>query len=251
MSVWDEDFEEVFSRADNAFPSVIAWLGGLDRVSVNQVSSDQERFHVVAASEVRLRDLVECLISLAVRSPMNREAAVSLAERFRGPLHGRERNSLIGLNMRHCLRMVCDAIGGRGKFAVLYSGKREFIFGDGFFHNITSPSAPPMASRILAPLTPEISVLHAIPSRYRPEPRVVTLELKDDEVHILNDTVLVYSRNEVFFRSQKPAITDDFAMARHLRYSEPDHPIEQLIHKLPGVPRIDGSLARMLARFGR
>ena len=205
----------------------------------------------MAVSEDRLRVLVECLISLAVRSPMSREAAVSLAERFRGSLKGRERNALIGLNMRHCLRMVCDAIGSRGKFAVLYSGKREFIFGAGFFHSMTSPSAPPMEPRILAPLTPEISVLHAIPSGYRPAPRMVTQELTDDEVLVRNDTVLVYSRNEVFFRSQKPPITDNFAVATHLRFSEPDHLIEQMIHKLSGVARMDGALSKMLARFGR
>lgn len=234
-SVWDEDFEEVFARADNAFADVIAWLDGLDRVTATHALSRQRRFHAVDAPEERLRDLVECLVSLAVRSPMNREAAVSLAEHYRGPLQGRERNALIGLNMRHCQRRTCEAIGIRGKFAVLYSPKREFIFGDGFFHNITSPWDPPMAPRILVPLTPDISVLHAIPGRYRTEPRVATLVLTEEEAEFLNDTVLIYSRNEAFFRSQKPVITEEFREAAHRRYKAWDHPVERLIHDIPGV----------------
>ena len=103
-SDWDESFEHVFDLADTAFPGVIEWLAALEHVPAHHVKSREDRFHPVHASEDRLRSLVECLVSLAVRSPMNREAAVSLAEHYRGPLDGRERDALIGLNMRSCQR---------------------------------------------------------------------------------------------------------------------------------------------------
>ena len=246
---WDEDFENAFDRADSAFPGVIEWLDGLERVSPSDASSRLERFHAVDVQEARLRILVECLVSLAVRSPMNRESAVSVAEHFRGPLRGSERNAIIGLNMRRCQRTVSDSIGSRGKFAVLFSRSREFIFGDGFFHNIRSPSEPPRMPQILAPVTPQISVLHAIPRRYRQEPRLVTLVLNEDEVDLINDCVLVYSSKEVFFRSQCPRVSGSFREGKHLRYRDRDHPIEHLVHEIPGVVPLDLSLEKMLARF--
>ena len=246
---WDVDFEAVFARADDAFPGLIAWLGKLDRMAPDREASRHGRFRTVDTPEHRLGDLVECLVSLAIRSPMNRETAVSVAEHWRGRLRGRERNAIIGLNMRNCQRMVSDSIGSRGKFAVLYAANREFVFGDGFFHNLASPSGVPMAPRILAPVTPEISVLYARPTRYRTEPRVVTLVLTDDEVEVLNDAVLVYARNEVFFRSQKPRMTESYRKAKHLRFTGRDHAIERLVHDLPGVSPLDLSIDKLLGGF--
>ena len=247
-SVWDESFEQAFDRADSAFPGVIAWLAALERLPANDASSREDRFHPVHASDERLETLVECLVSLAVRSPMNREAAVSLAERFRGPLRGRERNALIGLNMRSRQRAVADQIGTRGKFVVLFSPHREFIFGDGFFHNITSPSMPPVTSRILAPLTPAISVLHAIPRAFIPEPRIMTLVVNDAEAIFLNTTVQVYSKNEVFFRSQPPELADEFRQAAHLCYADHDHPIERFVHDIPGVSQMEAIFPGLFPR---
>ncbi|HEX5462474.1 MAG TPA: hypothetical protein VFX20_21080 [Steroidobacteraceae bacterium] len=43
---------------------------------------------------------------------------------------------------------------------MLYSDDREFIFGDGFFHNFTA-MAQSHAPKMLAPLTPGIAVLYA------------------------------------------------------------------------------------------
>ena len=231
---WDESFEEVFDKADRNFPGVIDWLKGLDRPTENG-SSSHTRFHTVAAHEERLRVLVECLVSLAVRSPMNREAAASVAEYLRGPLQRRERNNIIAFNMRNYQRTVADSIGARGKFVILFSPDREFIFGDGFFHNITSPPMAPWAPRLLAPLTPEMSVLHVIPGRYMEAPRLMTTVLSKGETKFLNDTVQVYSKEELFFRSERPRITEHFRNAQHLRYTGHDHWIERLICTIPGV----------------
>ena len=133
-TVWDESFEKEFDRADGQFPTVINWLEELtyedrrDRPRRDRylAQSFPDQMHVA---------LAEGLVSLAVRSPQNREASVSLAEKLRGPLPERERNTLIGANMRNSQRIVVKSIGTRGKFAVIRSPDREFIFGDGFFHN--------------------------------------------------------------------------------------------------------------------
>ena len=81
-TVWDECFEQAFDVADSNFPELIGWLSGLERIPKRPGSSVRERFHPVDVSDERLRMLVECLVSLAVRSPMNRESAVSWRNAF-------------------------------------------------------------------------------------------------------------------------------------------------------------------------
>jgi len=243
-TVWDHSFEEAFDRADSYFPSVIDWLDGLEREDRPDAENISDRFHTQEAPEDMLSHLVEGLVSLAVRSPMNREAAASLAEHLRGPLPAQERNAIIGLNMGHCQRMVVDSVGTRGKFAILYSPGCEFIFGDGFFHNIDSPSQAPMNPKIVAPITPHISAVYAIPIAYSIEPRLSTLVLSVEEATALNDSVQLYACNALFYRMQKPVVLDEFKQGQHLHYSDTDNSIDSLIHSLPGVPPRDTSLDR-------
>lgn len=249
-TVWDYNFESEFQRADDNFPNVIKWLGELGREKRLTAATLTERFVPQHAPEDKLNLLIEGIVSLAVRSPMNRNAAVSLAEDFRGGLPEREREALVALNMRYQQRMAADAIGTRGKFAVIYSPDREFIFGDGFFHNITSPAAPPMNPEILVPLTPDISVLFARPSQYTTEPKLSTLVVDAAEADALNHTVQIYAKDMIFYRSEPPAIADEFRKGRHLRYVGPDRPIDKLIHSIPGAPPRDSSLDFLL-RSGR
>lgn len=173
-TVWDECFESEFQQADDSFPSIIDWLETLSR-EARPNAPMTARFMGVEVSDTRVAQLVECLVSLAVRSPMNREASVALAEDLRGCLPERERNRLIGANMRSTQRNAIRCIGSRGKVAVIYLPDREFIFGDGFFHNLRSPAEQVYNIRILAPLTPRISVLFAVPMQYLLQPRLSTL----------------------------------------------------------------------------
>lgn len=235
-SVWDHSFEDTFTLADTNFPHVIRWLQGLERRPVENAPNIKARLLPQPAPDDKIKPLVEGLVSLAVRSPMNREAAVALAERWNGALQKDYRNSIIGMNLRHVQRMVADNIGTRGKFAVLYSPGREFIFGDGFFHNILSPSTAPHSPEILVPLTPEIAVLYARPWQYSTDPKLVTIVLTDEEVRFINDTMQVYSRQYIFYRSQQPDITESFRLGRHQQYRY-GNPVDRLIAELSGVPR--------------
>jgi len=180
---------------------------------------------------------------------MNREASVSLAEQLSGPLTERERNSLIGMNMRWSQRLIADGIGARGKFAVLLTRGREFIFGDGFFHNVKAVVNPPLSPKILAPITPTISVIVSRPMSFSVEPRISTIILTDEEVDRCNHAVQVYSRKALFYRSDKPLLDDAFTRGEHLEYALPDNPIDTLINAIPGVPPRDPSLDFLLRRF--
>jgi hypothetical protein len=231
---WDTSFEDEFDAADSSFPSVIFWLDSLDRKPITN-GDLRQRFVPQAATDVQLCELTECVVSLAVRGPMNREASVSLAERLRGPLPERERNALIGMNMRSSQRLIADSIGARGKFAVLFTSEREFIFGDGFFHNVSAVVNLPSNPKILVPITPTISVLVSRPMSFSVEPRLSTIVLANEEVDRCNHAVQVYSRKALYYRSDKPLLDEAFTREEHLKYALPDNPIDSLINAIPGV----------------
>lgn len=231
---FDESFEAAFHSADDHFPAVIAWLENLSR-KPSFDSPIRERFTGHPASDDEIALLVESIVSLAVRSPKTRQNAVGLAERFRGPIPERERNTLIGMNLRNCQKTLVNSIGTRGKFAALYSPDREFIYGDGFFHNISAPSMNALSTKMLVPITPRISVLFARPVAYTTEPRLSTIVVSDQEAQLLNEAVQVYAKEALFFRSDRPALIDAFRQNRFLVYSDPRNSIDTLIDEMPGV----------------
>jgi len=228
---FDESFEDEFDNADSNFPSVISWLEGLERRPI--AGHDlRPRFVPQESSDTQLRALTECVVSLAVRGPMNREASISLAEHFRGPIQSPERNAIIGLNMRQSQRLIADSIGCQAKFLVLFATEREFIYGDGFFHNVNAVANTPLAPKILAPITPTISVAISRPTMFRNDPRLVTLVLTGDEVDRCNRAVQVYSREALFYRNDRPIPAPDFQSGVHRQYSDPNNPIDTLLNAL-------------------
>jgi len=248
---WDQNFEQEFQRADSEFPRLIDWLEGLDRKPGLDRREIRARYLPQPASDDNLAALTESIVSLAVRSPMNRAAACGLAERFRGPLPQRERNSIIGLNMRRTQRVVSDAIRSRAKFCVVFSPDRELIFGDGFFTNVRSPGEHLMAPKVLAPVTPNMAVLIVRPTRYTDEPRLVTLVATPADANALNHAVQVYAKDAIFYRSEAPVLGEAFRSGKHLQYSAPGNPIDEFIHTLPGIPPRDRSLDGLAALFDR
>jgi hypothetical protein len=244
---WDTSFESEFDKADSKFPATISWLQSLDRTFLPE-SPSRDRFRPQPATETQLQLLTECATSLAVRGPRNREASVALAEKFRGPLPETERNVLIGANMRNSQRVIADSIGARAKFAVLFSQGKEFIYGDGFFHNVLAVVNQPMSPKMLVPITPRISVVVARPLSFTVQPVLTTLVVTDAEVDRCNHAVQVYSRRALYFRSDKPELIEAFVQDKHLEYSDPDNPIDSLICSIPGVPPRDRSLDFLLRR---
>jgi hypothetical protein len=209
-SPFDSCFESEYDAADNSFPDVISWLRSLDR----EYLPDQnlpERFIPHDFTAERLIALTECAVSLAVRSPRNREASVGIAERLRGPIPSPERETLTAYNMRSSQRIVSDKIGANGKYVAIFSNSKEFVYGDGFFHNVCGVIHPPVGAKIFAPITPEISVCIIYPRHFRVEPRLSTIVLSDEEIDLCNKAVQVYSRQAIFFRSEQPEIEEAYA----------------------------------------
>lgn len=244
-SPWDMSFESEFDVADSNFPSIIDWLKGINSRELFG-SALQDRFVPQPCTNAQLKTLTECVVSLVVRSPRNREASVALAEHHRGKLPTPERNVLIGLNMRESQRKIAENIGGRAKFAVLLSSGKEFIYGDGLFSNVTGAGNALHAPKIIAPITPMMSVIISRPTSFQVEPRLSSIVLTDDEVEACNHAVQVYSKGALFYRSDRPCLTEAFTSAEHLIYRDPDNPMDTLIHHIPGIPSRDRSLDFLL-----
>lgn len=217
-SPWDQNFENEFQNADAGFPATIEWLEGL-KFEPRFGQPRSNRFVVQSTTDELFGQLIESLTSLAIRSPMTRSAVVSLAERLRGPLAEWERNRLIALNMRDMHRRAVVAFGTHGKATAILSPNREFIFGDGFYHNLTSPNMAPHAPRILASLTPRLTVLYTKPIQYTAEPRISTLVIDEKEAQALNEVGLTYASDMIFYCSDRPILTDNFRAGRHLHYT--------------------------------
>lgn len=235
-SAWDQSFERVFDKADSNFPNLLRWLNSLERRDISEASSLRERFLPQPSTDEQLLWMTEFAISLAVRSPKNREASVALAEEVRGPLPERERNALIGLNMRNSQRVISDRIGARGKYIAVYSEGREFNFGDGFFfHGVSNVHGGLIKPKLFVPLTPHLCIAFCRPTSFLVEPKLCTILLSDQEVEICNGAVQVYAKNAIFFREDRPQITDDYRIGQHLRYESSRNPIDSLMRSIPGL----------------
>lgn len=234
-TTWDYNFEPIFDRVDAAFPELIKWLQSLARNDLTVAVPIAQRFHPQEASDEEIARLVECVLSLAVRSPKNREMAVSVAEQLQGPLPERGRNAIITMSIANSLKQAVQCVGVRGKFVVLYSPHREFIFGDGFYSNLRSPVQIYYRAKILVPITPEICVLHVQPTQYISNPRLSTIVVSQEEADELNKVVQIYARQAIFFRSQKPVIIAEYEKAEHLEFYDHHNTVDALISLVPGV----------------
>lgn len=242
-SHWDESFESEFDDADTHFPTFIDWLEQLPREELGASAGLRDRYMPVEATEQELLRAVECVVSLAVRSPMNREASVSLAERLRGgSLPRPEREALMGLNIRRQQKLIVNDIGTRAKFVVMFSPNKEFLFGDGFYHNVSYAHPPLTTVEILAPITPWISVLICRHRQYMKNPQLTSIVLTDAEIDGLNLAIQVYSRNAIYFRNALPIPHEAYLTGQHRKFADTDNAVSYLIHGTPGIPALGHSL---------
>ena len=84
---------------------------------------------------------------------MNRDALAPLPERFGLPVSNADRDAAVSMNMRGRQRAMSDSIGSTGKFAILFSSNREFIYGDGCFNNLDGAVDSLHYPKLLVPVT--------------------------------------------------------------------------------------------------
>ena len=123
---------------------------------------------------------------------------------------------LISGNQKHLLEGYAKALAERGKFVVLLSNCREFIFGDGMLHNFrTGGPVSPTNPRCLVPLTPAIAVAYDCPSSCSQSVSFVTVTATLSEVEAVNEITLIYSGRHIYYRNELPRNLAAFEVGRH------------------------------------
>lgn len=148
-----------------------------------------------------------------------------------------EHKTITASNMAQCQRVIADSfMKGGGKIAVLFSCKQEFIFGDGFYSNLSSSTRYSFGRKMLVPITPQIAVLYANPRRYVEHPKLVAIDLSDEEICTANTTVQLYAKNALLFKTEAPCLLDVFRSGSHMIYvDENADPVTDWIQQLSGV----------------
>jgi hypothetical protein len=225
-TIWDESFEHTFQMADDNFAGIVRWLQTLSSSILARDTPFAARLTPLTLSRDRQMLLAECLASLIVRSPSLRHRIRLTTEYYRERIGLRDptaRHSLIAASVRGGQRVLARAMATRGKFAVLFAGEAEFVFGDGFLHNIHDVANAPMNPCCLVPLTPEIAVLYVAPSQYRTYPKAFVVNLTLSEVGFVNDMVQIYAKRYLYFRNIYPVIHSAFQRDEHLEFEYDRH----------------------------
>lgn len=226
---WKSSFEGAFNRADTNFPYVVNDLLQVDSDFRHRDEPVAKRLHPVKIDGTTLENLRECIASLIVRLPQNRNQAIATAEYYRGSIDNkRERDNLIALNLFHQLGTTTKSLYG-GKFILVFSERDEFIFGDGFYHNVSPGHGTATNIKIVVPLTPNLVVIYFRPMEYVSEPNAFSVRIEGSEVQAFNDLIQVYSKNMLFFRSQRPQLLPAFERGEHLQFE---------YHRLPWLQEI-------------
>jgi len=231
-SPWESTIEHYFDEPDTNFPKVINWLSSLKQkdTNINQVTYNKIVSHDCA--DEMLDTLRECLISLIVRSPRYRSSQLKTVESFRGELEKPESKRLIVVNINQKYKTLVQNSKGSGKFAVLFAEGKEFIFGDGCYSNINACTEYLNDLKVLIPLTPSMAVIWARPMAYKTHPRLISTQINCSIVELVNKTIQIYSKDYLFYRSERPDIIEDFKLNEYREYKSETDPIAKLINSL-------------------
>lgn len=248
---WKTNFEGSFQVADNVADEVvkrllpmtdfssavsILWTALKQRFRRELKLSDFSRYFVID-SDFR-KKLVLLSISLLIRSPANRH----MLERVGAQLGFVPHEETGKVNMLNQVRLMTDLYNGgfSGNIfpLVIFSNNKEFVFGDGLLDGMTS-NAPSGSFRghALIPLTPHICIFLSSTFSVRSDRNARLLLAPDWLVEQINDATQVYSKQYLFYSTQKPKLTNSFISAEHRQYSyHRTDTIEELIG-MCGEPR--------------
>ena len=231
-SVWNSTIEHYFDEPDTNFPKVIDWLQSLNQEEKNIIKIADDGIIWHDYTDEMLDMLRECLISLVVRSLKYRNSQVKYIESLRGELPKKEAKQLITANINQKYKILVQNSKGMGKFAILFTYDKEFIFGDGCYSNIGPSSEHLINLKMLIPLTPNMAVIWAIPMAYRTPPRLISKKITPSIVELINQATQIYSKDYLFYKSEKPKIIQDFKLNEHRIYNYETDPIAKMINSL-------------------
>lgn len=226
---WDSTFEPTFNEPDNEMAGFVQWLATLEASLASPDQPMVERILPQPLADERAAQIARVTASLLARSPSIRASIKRTTEHYRrgfGLADPTADKTLIAANQRG----LYDAYRKRmlhGRWAILFSDEREFIAGDGFLHNFPA-SRDALNSGLklvlpILPILPTAMIVYMSPMQYPTEPRLVTLRLGAEEVERLNAITQVYASDFLFYRDDKPELSDAFQHGEHRQFRYHGH----------------------------
>lgn len=227
-TAFDCSFESTFDKSDINFPMIITELlkvilkheGDFRKLNISEEFSD----HFFCL-------VVECAVSLAIRSPRYREKLKSTVELYRGPLSNNENKKYIALNMKDKHESIVQGIAKSAAVCILYDPKGGFIFGDGFYQNIPVVIPPLTTLTLVVPFTPEITVI-VCSGNSRKYLSTNIFNINPYELELCNSTIQVYSNNFIFSKDSSLTVDNYFKDNNFMEFNFFDDPMSTLIEKL-------------------
>lgn len=224
---WDSTFEPLFNRADGEIADFVRWIGTLETPVVGGDRPPIERITPQLLAAERLEQIARITASLLARSPSIRHSIRLGIEHFRSESavpDATADKALIAANQRGLYDAYRRRMEGGGRWAILFSDEREFIAGDAFLHNFAaSQDGINSGKKLVLPILPTATIVYMLPMQHPTEPRLVTLRTNAAEVASLNAIVQVYASDFLFFRDEKPELTESFKIQRHQRFEYHGH----------------------------
>jgi len=224
---WSSTFEPVFNQADNEIGDFVRWLATLETPIDGSEKPMVDRIAAQEFPEHRVQQAARITASLLARSPSTRHAIKLTTEYYRSRIglgDPTADKTLIAANQRGLYDAYRSVMERGGRWAILFSGEKEFIAGDGFLHNFpASRNGINSGKKLVLPILPTASIVYMLPTQYPTEPRLVTFRVSAHEVETLNDIVQVYARAFLFFREQRPALGESFKLGEHQMFEYHRH----------------------------
>lgn len=223
---WDTTFEPIFNEPDNEMAAFVQWLSTLEASLATPDRPMVERILPQPLPEERALQIARVTASLLARSPSIRASIKRTTEYYRrsfGLGDPTADKTLIAANQRglyyaYRKRMM------HGRWAILFSAEKEFIAGDGFLHNFpASQDTLNSGLKLVLPILPTATIVYMSPMQYPSEPRMVTLRLAADEVEKLNAITQVYASGFLFYRDDKPELSEAFQHGEHRQFQYHGH----------------------------
>ncbi|AOF91795.1 hypothetical protein BSY16_2302 [Sinorhizobium sp. RAC02] len=190
------------------------------------------------------------LASLIVRSPRNRNSQAKTAAYYQermGFKEPRVDKNLISMNLAHKLDLITRNFQG-GKYVVAYTDEQEFISGGVLYTNMAHEVSIGHRKTIVL-IAPLVAVIYSCTNSYSTVPSFMTIKLNRLEVLQFNRLVKVYSRDQIFYRSQKSVLEDTFLQSEFLEYKYHNVPwldtLLETVHRL----RVSGFCSQISARY--
>lgn len=221
---WNGTIEPIFDFADSNLPRIVdSILSNLTKIG-ERVTSAEARNKSIRPYPMTTDDykaLAEGVAALVLRSPGFRNYIRGNTSSMRKdfglpPISARD--SLIAGQIHQWYSTAVQSFQ-QANMILLFSRAKEFILGEGYLNNVRGSSYT-FALRAVVPLTPELVVICYSGSGLVPPSALCWANGTAEDVSAINELAQIYTREFLYFRSEKPDVSEHFEKNEFLRLAD-------------------------------